>query len=206
METTGCPIESESGRRHRVRFGFPQPWLAAGSWPFSCKVAAYRLRSWVSYAIVQDDGSLRVQGKTIRLFESTCRRPKTVPKRLPSSSVLQSCGAGAERSRFAGWFAANRKRSSWTTALSAVCDVDGNSTADAPLDPGAWLIEQGLWRWRDRECHSRTRCRSASPRSTAVAYGVSPFRAQALTGGSRCEGRIRVDPWTEPKPIQRCPT
>ena len=65
-------------------------------------------------------------------------------ERLPSSSVLRPCGAGAERSRFAGWFAANRKRSSRTTALSAVCDVDGNSTADAPLDLGAWLIEQGL--------------------------------------------------------------
>jgi endonuclease YncB( thermonuclease family) len=98
----------------------------------------------VSYAIVQDDGSLRVQGKTIRLFgvymPSTGRGCRT-----DFSPPL--CGNRAVRAlktKIRGFVSCAPQAELSDRSLSAVCYVDGSSIVDPPIDLGAWLIEQGL--------------------------------------------------------------
>jgi endonuclease YncB( thermonuclease family) len=98
----------------------------------------------VSYAIVQDDGSLRVQGKTIRLFgvympptERGCRSDFRPPL----------CGNRSVRAlkvRIRGFVRCDPQGELTDGSLSAVCYVDGDSATDPPIDLGAWLIEQGL--------------------------------------------------------------
>ena len=98
----------------------------------------------VSYAIVQDDGSLRVQGKTIRLFgvylpptDRGCRSDFRPPL----------CGNRSVRAlkvRIRGFVRCDPQAALSDGSLSAVCYVDGDSSTDPPIDLGAWLIEQGL--------------------------------------------------------------
>jgi endonuclease YncB( thermonuclease family) len=98
----------------------------------------------VSYAIVQDDGSLRVQGKTIRLFgiymPSTGRgcRSDFSPPLCGNRSVR------ALKTKIRGFVSCDPQAELSDRSLSAVCYVDGNSIVDPPIDLGAWLIEQGL--------------------------------------------------------------
>jgi endonuclease YncB( thermonuclease family) len=98
----------------------------------------------VSYAIVQDDGSLRVQGRTIRLFgvylpptERGCRSDFRPPL----------CGNRSVRAlkiKLRGFVRCDPQAALSDGSLSAVCYVDGDSITDPPVDLGAWLIEQGL--------------------------------------------------------------
>jgi endonuclease YncB( thermonuclease family) len=98
----------------------------------------------VSYAIVQDDGSLRVQGRTIRLFgvylpptERGCRSDFRPPL----------CGNRSVRAlkvKIRGFVRCAPQAALADRSLSAVCYVDGDSSTDPPVDLGAWLIEQGL--------------------------------------------------------------
>jgi endonuclease YncB( thermonuclease family) len=108
---------------------------------FSAATAASDI---VSYAIVQDDGSLLVQGKTIRLFgvyipptERNCRSDFRPPL----------CGNRSVRAlkvRIRGFVRCDPQEALSDGSLSAVCYVDGDSSTDPPVDLGAWLIEQGL--------------------------------------------------------------
>jgi endonuclease YncB( thermonuclease family) len=98
----------------------------------------------VSYAIVQDDGSLRVQGKTIRLFgvylpptERNCRSDFRPPL----------CGNRSVRAlkvKIRGFVRCAPQGGLSDGSLSAVCYVDGDSSTEPPVDLGAWLIEQGF--------------------------------------------------------------
>jgi endonuclease YncB( thermonuclease family) len=98
----------------------------------------------VSYALVQDDGSLLVQGKTIRLFgvympptERNCRTDFNPPL----------CGnrpVRALKTRIRGFVRCLPQGTFSDGSLSAVCYVDGDSSTEPPIDLGAWLIEQGL--------------------------------------------------------------
>jgi endonuclease YncB( thermonuclease family) len=98
----------------------------------------------VSYAIVQDDGSLRVRGKTIRLFgvyvPSTGRGCRTdfSPPLCGNRSVR------ALKTRIRGFVRCLPQGVFSDRSLSAVCYVDGASSTEPPVDLGAWLIEQGL--------------------------------------------------------------
>jgi endonuclease YncB( thermonuclease family) len=98
----------------------------------------------VSYAIVQDDGSLRVRGKTIRLFgvymPSTARgcRSDFSPPLCGNRSVR------ALKTKIRGFVHCAPQAALSDGSLSAVCYVDGDSSVDPPIDLGAWLIEQGL--------------------------------------------------------------
>ena len=107
----------------------------------SAPAAADEIRS---YAIVQDDGSLRVQGKTIRLhgvyLPDTgygCRsdfRPPLCGDR--AARALKTLIRGFVRcfpqARFAD------------RSISAVCYTDASSITQPPIDLGARLIEEGL--------------------------------------------------------------
>lgn len=98
----------------------------------------------VSYAIVQDDGSLRVRGKTIRLFG--VYMPPTA-RGCRSDFSPPMCGnrsVRALKARIRGFVHCAPQAALSDGSLSAVCYVDGDSSVDPPIDLGAWLIEQGL--------------------------------------------------------------
>jgi endonuclease YncB( thermonuclease family) len=115
--------------------------LVASTLAFSVVAGASEI---VSYAIVQDDGSLRVQGKTIRLSgvyiprtESGCRSDFRPPL----------CGNRSVRAlkiKIRGFVRCDPQAELSDGSLSAVCYVDGDSVTEPPIDLGAWLIEQGL--------------------------------------------------------------
>jgi endonuclease YncB( thermonuclease family) len=97
-----------------------------------------------SYAIVQDDGSLRIQGKTIRLFgvylpptDRGCRSDFRPP-------LCGNRSVRALKTRIRGFVRCDPQTVLSDGSVSAVCYVDGDSTTDPPIDLGAWLIEQGL--------------------------------------------------------------
>ncbi len=92
----------------------------------------------VSYAIVQDDGSLRVQGRTIRLFavhippsERICRTFIRPVRCAPRAALALDFRIAA---RFVRCQRAGADRDG---SLLVVCRVDGQ-------DLGAYLIAQGL--------------------------------------------------------------
>ena len=97
-----------------------------------------------SYAIVQDDGTLRVQGRTIRLFGLY----------IPSSergctTTLRPvrCGERAARAleiKIQGFVECLPQQRHRDGSISAVCYVRDGSILDPPVDVGAWLIEQGF--------------------------------------------------------------
>jgi endonuclease YncB( thermonuclease family) len=121
--------------------GFSLGVLVAGTLGSSVVAGASDI---VSYAIVRDDGSLRVQGRTIRLFgvympptESGCRSDFRPPL----------CGNRSVRAlklKIRGFVRCAPQAKLADGSLSAVCYVDGNSITEPPVDLGAWLIEQGL--------------------------------------------------------------
>lgn len=97
-----------------------------------------------SYAIVQDDGSLRVQGKTIRLHgvympDSAygCRSDFRPPL----------CGDRAVRALktiIRGFVRCLPQARLADRSISAVCYVDASSHTKPPIDLGARLIAEGL--------------------------------------------------------------
>jgi endonuclease YncB( thermonuclease family) len=98
----------------------------------------------VSYAIVQDDGSLRVQGKTIWLF-GVYMPPTARGCRTDFSPPL--CGnrsVRALKTTIRGFVRCDVQAELPDGSLSAICQIDGDSIVDPPIDLGAWLIEQGL--------------------------------------------------------------
>ena len=98
----------------------------------------------VSYAIVQGDGSLRVQGKNIRLFgvylprtDRGCRSDFLPP--LCGNRSVCALNVG-----ICGFVRCAPQAQLADGSVSAVCYVDGSSSTNPPVDLGAWLIEQGL--------------------------------------------------------------
>lgn len=97
-----------------------------------------------SYAIVQDNGTLRVQGKTIRLFgiympstERGCRSDFRPPL----------CGSRAVRTLeilIQGFVRCQPQVRHGDRSISAICYVEAGSVRDPPVDLGARLIELGL--------------------------------------------------------------
>jgi endonuclease YncB( thermonuclease family) len=115
--------------------------LVAGTLAFS---VVARPSDIVSYAIVQDDGSLRVQGKTIRLFGVFM--PPTA-RGCRSEFRPPLCGDRSVRAlklKIRGFVRCTPQAELLDGSLSATCYVDGNSVTDPPVDLSAWLIEQGL--------------------------------------------------------------
>ena len=101
-------------------------------------VAAAAAPDIVSYAIVLDDGSLRVQGRTIRLFavfippgERICRTTIRPVRCAPRAALALDFRIGA---RFVRCQRTGGRRDG---TLVAICRVDGQ-------DLGAYLIGQGL--------------------------------------------------------------
>jgi endonuclease YncB( thermonuclease family) len=121
----------------------------------------------VSYAIVQDDATLRVQGKTIRLFgvypvdlrrfcDGTFR-----PRRC------QTRAAVALASKIQGFVHCDPEVRYHDGTIGAFCSVSGDGVLDTPADLGAYLIREG---W-------------------AVALPEAPFEYHTLEKIARVNGR-----------------
>lgn len=97
----------------------------------------------VSYAIVQPDASLKVQGKTIRLFG--IHIPRTERGCLTIIRPIR-CGSRAVQAlelKVEG-FVRCQPQVRYDGSLGAFCSVRGEGSILAPpVDLGAWLIEQG---------------------------------------------------------------
>jgi endonuclease YncB( thermonuclease family) len=97
-----------------------------------------------NFAIVQDDGSLRVQGQTIRLFGTHI--PRT-GRRCESRLRPIKCGSRAALALeliIRGFVTCHPQGRYRDRSISAICYVEHGSIVDPPLDLGAWLIEKGL--------------------------------------------------------------
>ena len=99
----------------------------------------------VSYAIIQDDGSLRVRSRTIRLYgiyiPQTGRvcRTSIRPVRCGSEAVL------ALHFRIQGFVRCKPVTRNRDRSIFAVCYVDGRGSVLEPdEDLGAYLLRQGL--------------------------------------------------------------
>lgn len=98
-----------------------------------------------SYAIVQDDGTLAVAGRTVRLHgvhllpTSRVCRTAIRPARCGSEAVL------ALRFRIQGFVRCRPVRRHRDRTIEAVCYVDGQGSIFAPdEDLGAYLLKKGL--------------------------------------------------------------
>jgi endonuclease YncB( thermonuclease family) len=135
--------------------------VLAGGDPAS---AAAEIRS---YAIVQDDGTLRVQGRTIRLYG--VYMPDTAYGcRSDFSPPL--CGDRAVRALktlIRGFVRCLPQARLADRSISAVCYVDASSISQPPIDLGAQLINEGL----------------------ALAAPGAPFEYQALERIAEANGR-----------------
>jgi endonuclease YncB( thermonuclease family) len=97
-----------------------------------------------SYAIVQNDGSLRVQGKTIRLYG--VYMPDTAYG-CRSDFRPPLCGDRAVRALktiIRGFVRCLPQARLADRSISAVCYVDASSHTQPPIDLGARLIAEGL--------------------------------------------------------------
>lgn len=97
-----------------------------------------------SYAIVQNDATLEVQGKTIRLFG--VHVPRTERGCLTVLRPIR-CGSRAVQAlelKVQGFVRCRPQVRYTDGSLGAICYVRGDgSILEPPVDLGAWLIEQG---------------------------------------------------------------
>jgi endonuclease YncB( thermonuclease family) len=97
-----------------------------------------------SYAIVQDDATLKVQGRTIRLYGTyipATGRGCTTVLRPPR------CGSRAARAldlKIHGFIECLPQQRYADGTIGAYCFAREGSILDPPVDLGAWLIEQGF--------------------------------------------------------------
>jgi len=134
-------------------------------------------RDLVSYAIVQDDGTLRLRGRTVRLFgifiPDTGRQCRTTirPPRCGLSRAALALDFTIQ-----GFVRCRQVEAYADGSLGAFC-FGGRSRSANGIDLGAFLVEEGL----------------------AVATPDAPFAYQALERIAREQGRgvwgLAVDTW-----------
>jgi endonuclease YncB( thermonuclease family) len=97
-----------------------------------------------SYAIVQDDATLLVRGRTIRLFGLYIP-----PTDRGCATVLRppACGSRTVRAlklKIQGFVECWPQQRYTDGSIGAVCYAREGGILDPPVDLGAWLIEQGF--------------------------------------------------------------
>ena len=97
-----------------------------------------------SYALVQDDATLRVRGKTIRLFGLYIP-----PTERGCATVFRppACGSRTVRAlelKIRGFVECLPQQAYPDASIGAICYIREGSILNPPVDLGAWLIEQGL--------------------------------------------------------------
>jgi endonuclease YncB( thermonuclease family) len=97
----------------------------------------------VSYAIVQDDATLKVRGRTIRLHGVYVVDNRRFCDRTFRPTRCQTRAAVALASRIQGFVRCDPQVAYRDRSIGAFCSVDGGSTTAAPIDLGAYLIKEG---------------------------------------------------------------
>ena len=98
-----------------------------------------------SYAIVQSDGSLHVQGRTIWLFGAQIPRTgRDCVLRGRSVECISRETKRALAERIRGFVTCHPQDRYRDKSISAICYVDSGSFQSPPIDLGAWLIANGL--------------------------------------------------------------
>jgi endonuclease YncB( thermonuclease family) len=121
----------------------------------------------VSYAIVQDDATLRVQGKTIRLFGVYPVDLRHFCDDTFRPVRCQTRAAVALASKIQGFVHCDPEVRYHDGTIGAFCSVSGDGVLDPPVDLGAYLIREG---W-------------------AVALPEAPFEYHTLEKIARAHGR-----------------
>ena len=97
----------------------------------------------VSYAVVQDDATLRIQGKTIRLYGVYVVDNRPFCDRTFRPARCQTRAAVALASRIQGFVRCDPQVRYRDGTIGAFCSVDGGSVTSAPIDLGSYLIKEG---------------------------------------------------------------
>jgi endonuclease YncB( thermonuclease family) len=97
----------------------------------------------VSYAIVQDDATLRVRGKTIRLYGVYVADLRPFCDSTFRPARCQTRAAVALASRIQGFVRCVPQVEYRDGSIGAFCSVRGTGTPSRRIDLGAYLIEQG---------------------------------------------------------------
>ena len=97
----------------------------------------------VSYAIVQDDATLRVRGQTIRLYGVYVVDMRPFCDLGFRPARCQTRAAVALASRIQGFVRCVPQVEYDDRSLGAFCSVKGTGTPSREIDLGAYLIEQG---------------------------------------------------------------
>jgi endonuclease YncB( thermonuclease family) len=121
----------------------------------------------VSYAIVQDDATLRVQGRTIRLYGVYIADLRPFCDSTFRPANCQTRAAVALASRIQGFVRCVPQVKYRDRSIGAFCSVRGTGTPSRQIDLGGYLIEQG---W-------------------AVALPEAPFAYHTLEKIARVNGR-----------------
>jgi endonuclease YncB( thermonuclease family) len=96
-----------------------------------------------SYAIVQDDATLRVRGKTIRLYGVHIADTRPFCDSTFRPARCQTRAAVALASRIQGFVRCVPQVEYNDRSIGAFCSVRGTGTPSQVIDLGAYLIEQG---------------------------------------------------------------
>jgi endonuclease YncB( thermonuclease family) len=121
----------------------------------------------VSYAIVQDDATLRVRGQTIRLYGVYVADLRPFCDSTFRPARCRTRAAVALASRIQGFVRCVPQARYDDRSIGAFCSVSGTGTPSRQIDLGAWLIEQG---W-------------------AVALSQAPFAYHTLEEIAKVNGR-----------------
>jgi endonuclease YncB( thermonuclease family) len=97
----------------------------------------------VSYAIVQHDATLRVQGKTIRLFGVYVADTRPFCDSTFRPARCKTRAAVALESRIQGFVRCAPQVQYRDRSIGAFCSIDGGSVTAAPIDLGGYLIREG---------------------------------------------------------------
>jgi endonuclease YncB( thermonuclease family) len=114
--------------------------IVAGLLAFSVVAGASEI---VSYAIVQDDATLRVRGKTIRLYGVYVADTRPFCDSTFRPTRCQTRAAVALASRIQGFVHCLPQVTYSDRSIGAYCSVAGTGTPSRQIDLGAYLIEQG---------------------------------------------------------------
>ena len=96
-----------------------------------------------SYAIVQDDATLRVRGETIRLYGVQVADLRPFCDSTFRPTRCQTRAAVALASRIQGFVRCVPQVLFNDHSIGAFCSIRGTGTPSRQIDLGAWLIEQG---------------------------------------------------------------
>ena len=96
-----------------------------------------------SYAIVQDDATLRVRGQTIRLYGVHVADMRPFCDSTFRPTRCQTRAAVALASRIQGFVRCVPQVRYDDRSIGAFCSVRGTGTPSRQIDLGGWLIEQG---------------------------------------------------------------